>query len=134
MKQLEDQVNQDDQISNSSPFINEDSDKQKFIMIKIQAAKDIINQTSNPTLDKQKIADTLQNIKDAVNNLHGDQKLAQSKQDANNQLNHLDDLTEEQNHFKPLINNADTRDEVNKQLEIAKQLNGDMSTLHKSHK
>lgn len=29
MKQLEDQVNQDDQISNSSPFINEDSDKQK---------------------------------------------------------------------------------------------------------
>ena len=66
-----------------------------------------------------------------MNNLHSDQKLAQSKQDANNQLNHLDDLTEEQNHFKPLINNADTRDEVNKQLEIAKQLNGDMSTLHK---
>ncbi len=132
MKQLEDQVNQDDQISNSSPFINEDSDKQKTYNDKIQAAKEIINQTSNPTLDKQKIADTLQNIKDAVNNLHGDQKLAQSKQDANNQLNHLDDLTEEQkNHFKPLINNADTRDEVNKQLEIAKQLNGDMSTLHK---
>ena len=132
MKQLEDQVNQDDQISNSSPFINEDSDKQKTYNDKIQAAKEIINQTSNPTLDKQKIADTLQNIKDAVNNLHGDQKLAQSKQDANNQLNRLDDLTEEQkNHFKPLINNADTRDEVNKQLEIAKQLNGDMSTLHK---
>lgn len=132
MKQLEDQVNQDDQISNSSPFINEDSDKQKTYNDKIQAAKEIINQTSNPTLDKQKIADTLQNIKDAVNNLHGDQKLAQSKQDANNQLNHLDDLTEEQkNHFKPLINNADTRDEVNKQLDIAKQLNGDMSTLHK---
>ncbi len=132
MKQLEDQVNQDDQISNSSPFINEDSDKQKIYNDKIQAAKDIINQTSNPTLDKQKIADTLQNIKDAVNNLHGDQKLAQSKQDANNQLNRLDDLTEEQkNHFKPLINNADTRDEVNKQLEIAKQLNGDMSILHK---
>ncbi len=132
MKQLEDQVNQDDQISNSSPFINEDSDKQKIYNDKIQAAKDIINQTSNPTLDKQKIADTLQNIKDAVNNLHGDQKLAQSKQDANNQLNRLDDLTEEQkNHFKPLINNADTRDEVNKQLEIAKQLNGDMSTLRK---
>lgn len=96
MKQLEDQVNQDDQISNSSPFINEDSDKQKTYNDKIQAAKEIINQTSNPTLDKQKIADTLQNIKDAVNNLHGDQKLAQSKQDANNQLNHLDDLTEEQ--------------------------------------
>lgn len=132
MKQLEDQVNQDDQISNSSPFINEDSDKQKTYNDKIQAAKEIINQTSNPTLDKQKIADTLQNIKDVVNNLHGDQKLAQSKQDANNQLNHLDDLTEEQkNHFKPLINNADTRDEVNKQLDIAKQLNGDMSTLHK---
>lgn len=132
MKQLEDQVNKDDQISNSSPFINEDSDKQKTYNDKIQAAKEIINQTSNPTLDKQKIADTLQNIKDAVNNLHGDQKLAQSKQDANNQLNHLDDLTEEQkNHFKPLIKNADTRDEVNKQLEIAKQLNGDMSTLHK---
>lgn len=132
MKQLEEQVNQDDQISNSSPFINEDSDKQKTYNDKIQAAKEIINQTSNPTLDKQKIADTLQNIKDAVNNLHGDQKLAQSKQDANNQLNHLDDLTEEQkNHFKPLINNADTRDEVNKQLDIAKQLNGDMSTLHK---
>ncbi len=74
MKQLEDQVNQDDQISNSSPFINEDSDKQKIYNDKIQAAKDIINQTSNPTLDKQKIADTLQNIKDAVNNLHGDQK------------------------------------------------------------
>lgn len=55
MKQLEDQVNQDDQISNSSPFINEDSDKQKTYNDKIQAAKEIINQTSNPTLDKQKL-------------------------------------------------------------------------------
>ena len=54
MKQLEDQVNQDDQISNSSPFINEDSDKQKLIMIKSKLQK-IINQTSNPTLDKQKL-------------------------------------------------------------------------------
>ena len=55
MKQLEDQVNQDDQISNSSPFINEDSDKQKLIMIKSKLQKEIINQTSNPTLDKQKL-------------------------------------------------------------------------------
>ena len=130
MKQLEDQVNQDPAITSSSKFENEDTEQQKAYNNAINAAKDIINQTSNPTLDKNKIDDALHNIQNAVNHLHGEQKLEQAKQEANDQLNHLNDLTNEQKaHFKPLIDNADTRAEVKKQLDIAKQLNSDMSDI-----
>lgn len=130
MKQLEDQVNQDDQISNSSPFINEDSDKQKTYNDKIQAAKEIINQTSNPTLDKQKIADTLQNIKDAVNNLHGDQKLQKAQQDATNELNYLTNLNNSQRQSEhDEINSAPSRTEVSNDLNHAKALNEAMRQL-----
>lgn len=130
MKQLEDQVNQDPSITSSSKFENEDTDQQKAYNNAINAAKDIINQTSNPTLDKNKIDEALHNIQNAINNLHGEQKLEQAKQEANDQLTLLNELTNEQKeHFRPLINNADTRTEVKKQLDIAKQLNSDMSDI-----
>lgn len=130
MKQLEDQVNQDPTITSSSKYENEDTDQQKAYNNAIKTAKDIINQTSNPTLDKNKIEEALHNIQNAVNNLHGEQKLEQAKQQANDQLNHLNELTNEQKeHFRLLINNADTRTEVQKQLDIAKQLNSDMSDI-----
>ena len=96
MKQLENQVNQDPAITSSSKFENEDTEQQKAYNNAINAAKDIINQTSNPTLDKNKIDDALHNIQNAVNHLHGEQKLEQAKQEANDQLNHLNDLTNEQ--------------------------------------
>lgn len=82
MKQLENQVNQDPAITSSSKFENEDTEQQKAYNNAINAAKDIINQTSNPTLDKNKIDDALHNIQNAVNHLHGEQKLEQAKQEA----------------------------------------------------
>ncbi|WP_422124956.1 DUF1542 domain-containing protein [Staphylococcus caprae] len=130
MKQLEDQVSKDPSITSGSPFINEDSDKQKAYNDAVQAAKDLINQTSNPTLDKQKVEEALHNIQNAVNDLHGDDKLNQSKQDANDQLTHLNNLTEEQkNHFKTLIDDAETRGDVNKQVALAKRLDDDMGII-----
>ncbi|OHO70132.1 hypothetical protein HMPREF2580_06500 [Staphylococcus sp. HMSC036D05] len=130
MKQLENQVTKDPSITSGSPFVNEDTDKQKAYNDAVQAAKDLINQTSNPTLDKQKVEEVLQKIQNAVNDLHGEQKLTQSKQDANDQLSHFNNLTDEQKaHFKPLIDNAQTRGEVDKQIALAKQLNDDMGTV-----
>ncbi|WP_398574829.1 hypothetical protein, partial [Staphylococcus epidermidis] len=60
----------------------------------------------------------MENIKDGVNNLEGNEKLAECKQEGNNELNGLDELREEEKKdFKGLINNADSRDEVNKEVE-----------------
>ena len=43
---------------------------------------------------------------------------------------HFNNLTDEQKaHFKPLIDNAQTRGEVDKQIALAKQLNDDMGTV-----
>lgn len=47
MKQLENQVSKDPSITSGSPFVNEDTDKQKAYNDAVQAAKDLINQTSN---------------------------------------------------------------------------------------
>lgn len=63
MKQLENQVSKDPSITSGSPFVNEDTDKQKAYNDAVQAAKDLINQTSNPTLDKQKVEEALQKFK-----------------------------------------------------------------------
>ena len=73
MKQLENQVSKDPSITSGSPFVNEDTDKQKAYNDAVQAAKDLINQTSNPTLDKTKGRRSTTKIQNAVNDLHGEQ-------------------------------------------------------------
>ncbi|WP_186308305.1 hypothetical protein [Staphylococcus epidermidis] len=55
----------------------------------MEGGKEIINERCNGRLDKEKIGDRVENIKDGVNNLDGDEKVAKEKRDGQGRLNGL---------------------------------------------
>ena len=99
MKQLENQVARILQSLQEVHLLMKILTKQKAYNDAVQAAKDLINQTSNPTFRQTKGRRSTTKIQNAVNDLHGEQKLTQSKQDANDQLSHFNNLTDEQRHI-----------------------------------
>ncbi|MCD0813458.1 hypothetical protein, partial [Staphylococcus aureus] len=99
----------------------------------VQNAKDLINQTGNPTLDKAQVEQLTHAFKQAKDNLHGDQKLADDKQHAVTDLNQLNGLNNPQRQaLESQINNAATRGEVAQKLAEAKALDQAMQALRNS--
>ncbi|HCV2800888.1 TPA: GA module-containing protein, partial [Staphylococcus aureus] len=114
-------------------FINEDKPQKDAYQAAVQHAKDLINQTSNPTLDKAQVEQLTQAVNQAKDNLHGDQKLADDKQHAVTDLNQLNGLNNPQRQaLESQINNAATRDEVAQKLAEAKALDQAMQALRNS--
>ncbi|WP_141708532.1 GA module-containing protein, partial [Staphylococcus aureus] len=100
-----------------SKFINEDQAQNDAYTQAVQHAKDLINKTPDPTLVKAVIDQATQEVNDAKNNLHGDQKLAHDKQRATDTLNNLSNLNTPQcQALENQINNAGTRGEVAQKL------------------
>ncbi|HCW9313852.1 TPA: GA module-containing protein, partial [Staphylococcus aureus] len=90
-----------------SKFINEDKPQKDAYQAAVQNAKDLINQTGNPTLDKAQVEQLTHAFKQAKDNLHGDQKLADDKQHAVTDLNQLNGLNNPQRQaLESQINNA----------------------------
>ncbi|WP_256026289.1 hypothetical protein, partial [Staphylococcus aureus] len=65
-----------------SKFINEDKPQKDAYQAAVQNAKDLSNQTGNPTLDKSQIEQLTQAVTTAKDNLHGYQKLTRDQQQA----------------------------------------------------
>lgn len=132
MNQLQQIVNNDNTVKQNSDFINEDSSQQDAYNHAIQAAKDLI--TAHPTImDKNQIDQAIENIKQALNDLHGSNKLSEDKKEASEQLQNLNSLTNGQkdtilNH----IFSAPTRSQVGEKIASAKQLNNTMKALRDS--
>ncbi|MDU3083167.1 MAG: matrix-binding protein, partial [Staphylococcus epidermidis] len=122
----------DNTVKQNSDFINEDSSQQDAYNHAIQAAKDLI--TAHPTImDKNQIDQAIENIKQALNDLHGSNKLSEDKKEASEQLQNLNSLTNGQkdtilNH----IFSAPTRSQVGEKIASAKQLNNTMKALRDS--
>ena len=55
MKSLENVVAESNNVKNSSKYLNEDSKFQDQYDQKVTEAKDLINQTTNPTLEPNKV-------------------------------------------------------------------------------
>ncbi|MGZ1614089.1 hypothetical protein ACXQA5_13585, partial [Staphylococcus argenteus] len=92
---------------------NEDKPQKDAYQEAVQNAKDLINQTSNPTLDKAQIEQLTQAVNTAKDNLHGDQKLAHDQQQAVTAVNALPNLNQSQQQaLNDAINAAPTRTEV----------------------
>ncbi|WP_460996900.1 DUF1542 domain-containing protein, partial [Staphylococcus aureus] len=96
----------------------------------VQHAKDLINQTGNPTLDKSQVEQLTQAVTTAKDNLHGDQKLARDQQQAVTTVNALPNLNHaQQQALTDAINAAPTRTEVAQHVQTATELDHAMETL-----
>ncbi|HCX2122805.1 TPA: GA module-containing protein, partial [Staphylococcus aureus] len=96
----------------------------------VQNAKDLINQTGNPTLDKSQVEQLTQAVTTAKDNLHGDQKLARDQQQAVTTVNALPNLNHaQQQALTDAINAAPTRREVAQHVQTATELDHAMETL-----
>ncbi|EGS81877.1 putative CRISPR-associated protein Csc2 [Staphylococcus aureus subsp. aureus 21235] len=96
MEALRNSIQDQQQTEAGSKFINEDKPQKDAYQAAVQHAKDLINQTSNPTLDKAQVEQLTQGVNQAKDNLHGDQKLADDKQHAVTDLNQLNSLNNPQ--------------------------------------
>lgn len=133
MNALKESIQDQPQTETSSKFINEDQAQKDAYNQAVQHAKDLINKTTDPTLAKSLIDQATQAVTDAKNNLHGDQKLADDKQHANESLNNLSNLNAPQRQaLENQINQAATRDEVAQKLAEAQALNQAMEALRNS--
>ena len=132
MKQLQQAINNASNVKQSSDYINEDPTQKDAYDKAIQAAKDLIN-AQPPTMDKGEIDKALANVNQALNNLHGSDKLLEAQKEASSQLNNFNNLTNGQ-HGKLVddIFNAPTKTQVAQVLENAKQLNNTMKALRDS--
>ncbi|HDA3471535.1 TPA: hyperosmolarity resistance protein Ebh [Staphylococcus aureus] len=133
MEALRNSIQDQQQTEAGSKFINEDKPQKDAYQAAVQNAKDLINQTGNPTLDKAQVEQLTHAVKQAKDNLHGDQKLADDKQHAVTDLNQLNGLNNPQRQaLESQINNAATRGEVAQKLAEAKALDQAMQALRNS--
>ncbi|MBR9233399.1 hyperosmolarity resistance protein Ebh, partial [Staphylococcus aureus] len=133
MEALRNSIQDQQQTESGSKFINEDKPQKDAYQAAVQNAKDLINQTGNPTLDKAQVEQLTQAVTTAKDNLHGDQKFADDKQHAVTDLNQLNGLNNPQRQaLESQINNAATRDEVAQKLAEAKALDQAMQALRNS--
>lgn len=113
MQALKESVKDHQQVETSSQFTNEDPKQKDDYNQAVQHALDIINQATNPTLDQSQIEQATQAVINAKDQLHGEQKLAQDKQLANETIDHLQHLNAAQRQaLQAQINQLPTRDEV----------------------
>lgn len=130
MKALKESIKDQPQTEASSKFINEDKPQKDAYQAAVQNAKDLINQTGNPTLDKSQVEQLTQAVTTAKDNLHGDQKLARDQLQAVTTVNALPNLNHaQQQALTDAINAAPTRTEVAQHVQTATELDHAMETL-----
>ncbi len=130
MEALRNSIQDQQQTESGSKFINEDKPQKDGYQAAVQHAKDLINQTSNPTLDKAQVEQLTQGVNQAKDNLHGDQKLARDQQQAVTTVNALPNLNHaQQQALTDAINTAPTRTEVAQHVQTATELDHAMETL-----
>lgn len=130
MEALRNSIQDQQQTESGSKFINEGKPQKDAYQAAVQHAKDLINQTGNPTLDKSQVEQLTQAVTTAKDNLHGDQKLARDQQQAVTTVNTLPNLNHaQQQALTDAINAAPTRTEVAQHVQTATELDHAMETL-----
>ncbi|MCQ1451990.1 hyperosmolarity resistance protein Ebh, partial [Staphylococcus aureus] len=130
MQALRNSIQDQQQTESGSKFINEDKPQKDAYQAAVQNAKDLINQTGNPTLDKSQVEQLTQAVTTAKDNLHGDQKLARDQLQAVTTVNALPNLNHaQQQALTDAINAAPTRTEVAQHVQTATELDHAMETL-----
>ncbi|MCC3682750.1 hypothetical protein LLE75_07780, partial [Staphylococcus epidermidis] len=130
MKALRDSIADNNEILQSSKYFNEDSEQQNAYNQAVNKAKNIINDQPTPVMANDEIQSVLNEVKQTKDNLHGDQKLANDKTDAQATLNALNYLNQAQRgNLETKVQNSNSRPEVQKVVQLANQLNDAMKKL-----
>ena len=130
MHTLRQNITDNANVPTQSNYINAEPDKQQAYTDAINTAKGIIDE-KQATLDPNIINQKAQAIITTKNALDGEAQLRKAKEDADNTINSLNQLTNAQRtKEKELINGVQTRPEVASQLNKAKELNKVMEQLN----
>lgn len=124
MKALRESIADNIDVLQSSKYINEDSEQQNVYNQAVNKAKNIINDQPTPVMAIDAIQSVLNEVKQTKDNLHGDQKLANDKTNAQATLNALNHLNQAQrSNLETKVQNSNSRPEVQKVVQLANQLN-----------
>ncbi|MDU3979407.1 MAG: matrix-binding protein, partial [Staphylococcus epidermidis] len=120
-------------VRQNSNYINEDVSEKEAYEQAIAKGQEIINSENNPTISSTDINRTIQEINDAEQNLHGDNKLRQAQEIAKNEIQNLDGLNSAQiTKLIQDIGRTTTKPAVTQKLEEAKAINQAMQQLKQS--
>lgn len=130
MENLRQSIQDENTVKQSSNYINEIPTVQHNYDSAVDKAKEIINQTTNPTMNPSEIDNITSDVTNTKNNLHGERILNKDKQTLTNAVNHLDYLNQAQkdalNHE---IDQASTVTKVDNVYKKAEALDNEMKKL-----
>ncbi|MDU6030277.1 MAG: hypothetical protein E6Y89_11710, partial [Staphylococcus epidermidis] len=130
MHTLRQNISDNESVTNESKYINAEPEKQHTFTEALNNAKEIVNE-QQATLDANLINQKAQAILTTKNALDGEDQLRRAKENANQEINTLNQLTDAQrNSEKGLVNSSQTRTEVASQLAKVKELNKVMEQLN----
>ena len=114
MNHLKQSIADNTATKNDQNYLDASPNKQEAYNNAVDSAKDIIDNTSNPSLDPTVINQATTNVTNAKNELNGNDNLNQAKQEANQTVGGLDNLNNAQQHaLNEQISHATSVDEVN---------------------
>ena len=130
METLQQVVAHKNNILNDSKYLNEDSKYQQQYDRVIADAEQLLNQTTNPTLEPYKVDIVKDNVLANEKILFGAEKLSYDKSNANDEIKHMNYLNNAQKQsIKDMISHAALRTEVKQFLQQAKILDEAMKSL-----
>ncbi len=130
MEALQQVVAHKNNILNDSKYLNEDSKYQQQYDRVIADAEQLLNQTTNPTLEPYKVDIVKDNVLANEKILFGAEKLSYDKSNANDEIKHMNYLNNAQKQsIKDMISHAALRTEVKQLLQQAKILDEAMKSL-----
>lgn len=130
MNQLRNSIANKDEVKASQPYVDADTDKQNAYNTAVTSAENIINATSQPTLDPSAVTQAANQVNTNKTALNGAQNLANKKQETTANINQLSHLNNAQNQdLNTQVTNAPNISTVNQVKTKAEQLDQAMERL-----
>lgn len=130
MNQLRNSIANKDEVKASQPYVDADTDKQNAYNTAVTSAENIINATSQPTLDPSAVTQAANQVNTNKTALNGAQNLANKKQETTANINRLSHLNNAQKQdLNTQVTNAPNISTVNQVKTKAEQLDQAMERL-----
>lgn len=130
MNQLRNSIANKDDVKASQPYVDADRDKQNAYNTAVTNAENIINATSQPTLDPSAVTQAANQVSTNKTALNGAQNLANKKQETTANINQLSHLNNAQKQgLNTQVTNAPNISTVNQVKTKAEQLDQAMERL-----
>ncbi len=133
MNQLRNSIANKDEVKASQPYVDADTDKQNAYNTAVTSAENIINATSQPTLDPSAVTQAANQVNTTKAALNGTQNLEKAKQHANTAIDGLSHLTNAQKDaLKQLVQQSTTVAEAQGNEQKANNVDAAMDKLRQS--